>query len=406
MTTDRPRIAHLISEYSAHEAIGRTLTETATRVPGEHHLITTRAHDGGEAFARVHELGGRIESFPMSGAGRLHAILDELQPDIVHVHAGILGPILAKRSGLGRYPLALTIYAWPGLPGQAAWKHAGWKALRASNVLPARVAITAATPPSLIRSAIRSLKPLGILPPEPRVIDRLAGCGAPVEALPSGAPADGRRARRTPADGSSPTVVFAGRAESVRGIRTLVDAFPAVRDRVPDARLRLLLIPRPELPDLLAHTDRSRVSAFIDVVTEPVPDLLGELAAAQVGTWPFLADYTTSPPAMAVAEAMAVGLPVVSTPVACVRSVMRPDVDGIAVPPGDIDRLARAIVTLLTDDVAWKRFSTAGHDAVQRLTWDKCADATSAVYQRAAIAEYPAPEFGVSRGAQSARMLT
>ena len=60
------RIVHLVSEYSAHEAIGLTVTETALRVPGEHHLITTKAHDGGAVFASVHELGGRIESFPMS----------------------------------------------------------------------------------------------------------------------------------------------------------------------------------------------------------------------------------------------------------------------------------------------------------------------------------------------------
>ena len=401
MTAKWPRIAHLISEFSAHEAIGRTLSETATRVPGEHHLITTRVHDGGEAFASIHELGGRIESFPMSGAARMSAILDEIRPDVVHLHAGILGPILAKRSGLGRYPLALTIYAWPGLPGRAAWKHAGWKALRASNVLPARVAVTAALPAALVRSAIRSVKPLGILSPDPRVIERLAGCGAPIEALPSGAPADRRRARRVPAEGSGPTVVFAGRAESVRGIRTLVDAFPFVRDRVPDVRLRLLLIPRPELADLLIHVDRSRAREAIDVVTEPIPDLLGELAAAQVGAWPFLADYTTSPPAMAVAEAMAVGLPVVSTPVACVRSVMRPDVDGIAVAPGDVDGLAHALVNMLTDDVAWQQFSTAGHDAVQRLTWDKCAEATSALYRRAAAYERPAPEMPLPRKART-----
>ena len=86
--------------------MGRTVTETARRVPGEHHLITTRAHDGGDAFASVHELGGRIETFPMSSADRLHELLAEIDPDVVHLHAGALGPLLAQRSGLGRYPLA------------------------------------------------------------------------------------------------------------------------------------------------------------------------------------------------------------------------------------------------------------------------------------------------------------
>ena len=98
------RIVHLISEYSTHEAMGRTVTETAMRVPGEHHLITTKAHDGGDVFASVHELGGRIETFPMSSADRLHALIAEIDPDVVHLHAGALGPMLAQRSGLGRLP--------------------------------------------------------------------------------------------------------------------------------------------------------------------------------------------------------------------------------------------------------------------------------------------------------------
>ena len=378
-----PRVVHLISEYSTHEAMGRTVTEAARRVPGEHHLVTTRAHDGGGDFASVHELGGRIEAFPMSDRDELHRILDTINPDVVHLHAGALGPLLAQRAGLGRYPLAMTIYAWPGLPGRAAWKHAGWIGLRSSNVLPTRVALTAALPPAVVRRSLRSLAPLGVLTPDPRVLDRLAGSGTPIERLPSGAPIDDQRARRVPTDGRPPTVVFAGRSESVRGIRTLIDAFPAVVAAVPDARLRLLLIPRPELDGLVAHAAASPVSGSIDVVTEPITDLLGELANAQVGTWPFLADYTTSPPAMAVAEAMAVGLPVVSTPVACVRSVMRPGIDGLAVPPGDARALGAALIRLLSDATEWDRLSAAGREAVSHLTWDRAAEATAAVYARA-----------------------
>ncbi len=117
-----------------------------------------------------------------------------------------------------------------------------------------------------------------------------------------------------------------GRTETVRGLDTLLAAFPLVRQRVPGARLRLLLIPRPELPAILhrAAAADTAGAAAIEVVTGAVPDLLAELAAAQVGTWPFKFDYTTSPPAMAVAEAMSVGLPVVPpTWRACARSSSR-----------------------------------------------------------------------------------
>ncbi len=377
------RIVHVISEYSAREAMGRTVTETARRVEGEHHLVTTHAFDGGDAFAGVHELGGRMETFPVGRGDAVREVLERLRPDVVHLHAGALGPLLALASPVSQWPLALTVYAWPTVPSRLALTHAGWSGLRQSNVLPTRVLLTTALPAPALRAGLRRLAPLGVLTPDPRVVERLGVvAGVPVDRLPSGAPVDSRRASFDPAPGSAPTVVFAGRAESVRGVGTLLDAFPRVLDAVPDARLRLLLIPRPELPALLARAHAAGIDHALDVVTEPVPDLLADLASAQVGCWPFLADYTTSPPAMALAEGMAVGLPVVSTPVACVRAVMRPDLDGLAVTPGDHVALASAITGLLTDRARWERYAAAAVQATARLTWDDMAAATEAVYSR------------------------
>ena len=75
------RVVHVIAEFSGHEAMGRTVTETAQRVPGEHFLITTTAHDGTGVFEGVTELGGAVETFPM---GRRDA-LDAALGDPVHV---------------------------------------------------------------------------------------------------------------------------------------------------------------------------------------------------------------------------------------------------------------------------------------------------------------------------------
>ena len=184
-----------------------------------------------------------------------------------------------------------------------------------------------------------------------------------------------------------PVIVFAGRAETVRGLDTLLAAFPLVREHVPGARLRLLLIPRPELPDIIARTGNAGAGSGIDVVTEPVPDLLSEFAAAQVGTWPFKFDYTTSPPAMAVAEAMGVGLPVVATDVACVRAVLEPGVTGLAVPPADPRALAAGLARMLVDEVLWHRFARAGLRSVRdRLGWDRAAQATATAYSTALAA--------------------
>ncbi|BCJ49573.1 hypothetical protein Asp14428_10480 [Actinoplanes sp. NBRC 14428] len=371
-----PRVAHLIAEFSAHEAMGRTVTETARRVPGEHHLVTTRAHDGRDAFAGVHELGGGVATFPLRRTAALAGVLARIRPDVVHLHAGALGPVQAAMPVLRPYPVVLTAYAWPTVPGPAAWRRATVAEMRASNVLQPRVALTTLLPPALAAAALRRAGVTTVLTPDPRVAGRLGGRpGLTVTRLPSGAPADDRRARFT---ADRPAIVFAGRAESVRGVDTLLAAFPAVRARVPGARLRLLLIPRPELPAILA---RAGSAEGVEVVTETVPDLLAELAAAQVGTWPFKFDYTTSPPAMAVAEAMSVGLPVVATDVACVRAVLEPGVNGVAVPPANPAALAAALAELLTDELAWRRYAQAGVRSVRdRLGWDRAAAVTARAY--------------------------
>lgn len=377
------RVVHVIAEYSDREAMGRTVAETAARLPGEHHLVTATAHDGHDRFDSVTELGGAVGTFPLGRVEPLTAALEGLCPDVVHLHAGALGPFQALFA-LRRHRAVVTMYAWPTLPRPRALRRATLEQLRASNVLQPRVALTTLVPAAMSGAALSRAGVASVLSPDPRVLDRLRGDAVPVRRLPSGGPRDHRRASFRPGDGAGPTVVFAGRAESVRGLDTLLAAFPRVLERVPDARLRLLLIPRPELPRLLERAGAAGLSGALDVVTEPVVDLGAELAAAQVGTWPFLFDYTTSPPAMAVVEAMAVGLPIVSTDVACVRAAVRNGVDGLLVRPGDAPGLAAALTRLLTDETSWHRFAQAGPVAsTGRLSWDSAADVTAQAYDAA-----------------------
>lgn len=393
MTADRPlRVAHVIAEFSGKEAMGRTIVETAAHVPGEHHCVTALAHDAGLAgdgrtpLASITPLGGSPASFPIGRGKGLARALDALRPDLVHVHAGALGLLWSLAPALRRRSVVLTVYAWPAVPGPRAWGRATLAEMSASNVLAPRVVVTTLLPPPLAAAALRLAGVRTVLTPDPRVERRLGGhlsgrLGPPVVRLPSGAPVEDRRARFA---AKRPLIVFAGRAETVRGLDTLIAAFPLVREHVPAARLRLLLIPRPELPGILDLAERAGYADAIEVVCDPVPDLLAELAAAQVGAWPFKFDYTTSPPAMAVAEAMSVGLPVVATDVACVRAVLDPGVNGLVVPPNDPRALATSLARLLVDDVLWHRYAQAGVRSVREcLGWDRAAAVTMGAYQAA-----------------------
>ena len=91
--------------------------------------------------------------------------------------------------------------------------------MRASNVLQPRVAATTLLPPALARGRMRRAGVAVVLTPDPRVAQRLAGRHTvPVVPLTSGAPTDDRRAQF---DADQPVIVFAGRAETVRGLDTL-----------------------------------------------------------------------------------------------------------------------------------------------------------------------------------------
>jgi alpha-maltose-1-phosphate synthase len=375
------RIAHVISEYSAHEAMGRTIAETAARVPGTHHLVTARLHDGAEGFDRATSIGGSLSWFAWQRASALTEVLDGIEPDVVHLHGGALTPLWATSPALRHRLLVQTIYGWPRLPGPGAIRLATPAQLCRSNVVRPRVLVSTALPRRAAVSLLRRSRTSAVLSPDPAVLDRLSGVDVPVHALPSGAAADPRRAAWQRV---APTVVFAGRSEAVRGIDTLLDAFVLVRRTVTDARLRLMLIPTAELAAIRRAVDRSGLDAAVEVVTEPVADLAEELARAQVGVWPFKFDYTTSPPAMAVAEAMAVGLPVVSTPVACVRAIAQDGRNADLVPVADHPTLATAITKLLVDRELWYDRARAGLETVAGpASWVAAAEVVHGIYRRA-----------------------
>jgi starch synthase len=299
----------------------------------------------------------------------------------VHLHGGALAPLLAAGSPISEHPHVITMYAWPRIPPLRQLRAGGLRPAWQSNVLRPRVGVSTVLPPAAVRGALRRAGTSAVLTPDPGVLRRLSHArGIPVLRLSSGAPEDDRRAVFEP---EKPVIVFAGRAESVRGVDTLIDAFPRVLEHVPGATLKLLLIPRPDLGSLVDRVAAAGVSDRVTVVTEPVPDLLAELAGAQVGAWPFKFDYTTSPPAMAIAEALSVGLPTVATEVGCVRAVVEPDVNGLTVPPGDAPALATALLRLLTDGDLWQRLATAGPATTRQLSWSRAAEATDAAYRSA-----------------------
>jgi glycosyltransferase involved in cell wall biosynthesis len=170
------------------------------------------------------------------------------------------------------------------------------------------------------------------------VAERLAGLRAhvvygPVEPDPPVAAAPW-------AAGSGPVVGFVGRIEPRKGPLDLVRAAPAIRAGVPGARVVLV-------GDDPYDTDPEyirRVRAASEVEHHPwcanAPGLMRHLDVLVLPS-------RGEPFGTVLAEAMAVGTPVVATRVDGLPEVVEDGVTGRLVPPGDPDRLAAAVLEVL-----------------------------------------------------------
>jgi glycosyltransferase involved in cell wall biosynthesis len=87
---------------------------------------------------------------------------------------------------------------------------------------------------------------------------------------------------------------------------------------------------------------------------------------------------------VALMEALAVGLPVVSTAVGGIPDAMTAGEQGLLVPPGQPDRLAAAIVTLVADPDSRARMSAAALDRAGDFDARRATSHVERVYLRQA----------------------
>jgi phosphatidylinositol alpha-mannosyltransferase len=82
-------------------------------------------------------------------------------------------------------------------------------------------------------------------------------------------------------------------------------------------------------------------------------------------------------------EAMAAGVPVVASDIAGYREVVRHDVDGLLVPPGESAAFAEAVARILREPDLAKRLSEAGRARAGDFRWDGVADRIEQAYREA-----------------------
>ncbi|GGP71943.1 glycosyltransferase [Saccharothrix coeruleofusca] len=292
------------------------------------------------------------------------------RPDVVHAHFWMSGlaAVLGAR-GVGA-PVVQTYHAL----GVVKRRHQGER----DTSPPERVGIERMVGREVARIAatcgdeVFELMRMGL----PRARISVVPCGVdPVLFQPEG-PAETRTLPHR--------VVTVGRLVRRKGFEDLISALRSL----PDTELVIAggppadrLADDPEARRLRAYAAElglsDRVRLVGQVARPAVPSLLR--SADVVACVPWYEPFGIVP-----LEAMACGVPVVASAVGGLTDTVVDGVTGLLVPPRDPAALARSLRSLLADDARRDAYGVAGADRVQaRYTWDRIAEDTERVYQRA-----------------------
>jgi len=165
-------------------------------------------------------------------------------------------------------------------------------------------------------------------------------------------------------------VVCVARLHPAKGISDLIEAWPLVTARVPDAVLTLAGSGDDQYTaQLHAAVDAARLAGrviFAGPVDDPTRDELLRSRRAFV-----LASYEEGW-SIATAEAMRCGLPCVTYDLPIFEEIF--PAGRLVAPLGDVRLLAERVIELLTDDALFERLAAAARELAGSLTWSRAAE--------------------------------
>lgn len=284
----------------------------------------------GEALRGLHEALGPV--------GALHREFGALRPALVHTNSTKMHLLAGAAARARRLPVVWHMRDRLAEPGALAW----------------------------LRRAVRLVRPHVIAISE-AVAAQFEGMPCPVRVIPNGIPLErfepgppppGLRAELELPDGV-PLACVVARLTPWKGHQALLRAWPAVRARVPEARLLVV----------------GEVAFWEESYGDELRALAAELGVADSVHWlGFREDVADllrlsdllvlpsidEPFGRVLIEGMAVGLPVVATAGGGVPEIVVDGETGLLAPPGDPAPLGNAIATLLGDPRRARAMGAAG----------------------------------------------
>jgi glycosyltransferase involved in cell wall biosynthesis len=160
--------------------------------------------------------------------------------------------------------------------------------------------------------------------------------------------------------------VYTGRLVSYKGLPLLLRVWQAIQDQHPEAYLVLV-----GTGGLDIHNCEAELKAYVEANgLQHSVHFTGSVHALRVPEYLQAADLFVFPTEndafpSSLVEAMTCRLPVITTPVGAIKTIVTDQKNGLLVPPGDFQQLREAIETLLTNPKLATRLGQAGWQTVQ-----------------------------------------
>ncbi len=281
-------------------------------------------------------------------AGTLLRLVEEAEPDVVHVHYALPAApmaLLALRM-TGRRALPALVVTLHGSDVTVLGRHAALRPLLLP-VLERADAVTAVSRFLAGEAAALGLsRPVAVLP---NLVD--------VDHFRPRRPAEFRSFLARPEEA---VLIHVSNFRPVKAVLDVIRVFALVRRR---RRVRLVLVG--EGPDALrAREEVEALGAAAEVSFLGLrPDVAAILPAADVFLLPSLNESF----GLAAAEAMACGVPVVASAVGGLPEVVVDGETGFLRPPGDVEAMAEAVLSLLDHDELRLRLGAAARARAELL---------------------------------------
>jgi phosphatidylinositol alpha-mannosyltransferase len=161
-------------------------------------------------------------------------------------------------------------------------------------------------------------------------------------------------------------ILFVGRMEKRKGFDYLWKAFRMVKREVPDSRL-ITVGPGIRLRNKYEkRIDRAGLEDVVFIGYAPYDELPRYYKTADIVCFPNTGWESFG---VVLLEAMSIGKPIVASAIDGFTSVLTDGMEGLAVPPRNVEKLAEAILRLLRDRELREEMGARGRPKAQRYDW-------------------------------------